>query len=129
MANPTATSGQSVMVEGTVTLSCDDAVIRLTGTPDGRLRIDVADLATLQMLRDLSAALPAGESPKGKRELARNTTQALDTLGLTIDVVVAGQRVAEAGHGITPGTIAKLMNLGPVHADKSAILKLGKQLL
>lgn len=117
------------MVEGAVTLSCDDAVIRLTGTPDGRLRIDVADLATLKMLRELSAALPAGESPKGKRELARTATQTLDTLGLTIDVVVAGQRVAEAGHGITPDTIAKLMNLGPVHADKSEILKLGKQLL
>lgn len=120
-----------LIVEGTLTLSTDGAEVRITGGPHGQLRIEIDDLATLKMLRDLSAALPGPDrgTGSGKRVLTRRATEALDTLGITVEIVVAGQRIAEAGRGIRPDTIAKLMGLGPVDVDKSAAMKLGRQLL
>ena len=121
-------------VQGTVTLTCDGAALRITGGDNGRLRIDIADLPTLQKLREFSAALPDPDpgpdraTGPSKRALTRDATTMLDTLGLTVEVVFAGQRIAQAGRGIEADTLSKLMRLGPVDLDKSAVMKLGRKL-
>ena len=117
----------ALVVEGAVTVTTEGGAVRITGGEHGQLRIEVADIASLRKLQDASNALPQGSG--GKRESTRLAAETLDQLGLTAEILVAGQRIAQLGRGIKPDTIARLMHLGPIDVDKSAVLKLGRQLL
>lgn len=117
-------------VEGTLTVSTNGAAVRITGGPEGQLRVEIDDLATLQKLRELANALPGpgGGAGPSKREQTRRAAEALDRFGLTATIVLAGQPIATVGRGVTAGAVSKLMNLGPIDISKSAVLKLGGSL-
>jgi hypothetical protein len=120
-----------LFLDGSLTLTRDHATVRFTGGPDGQLRIEVADLHTLRELRDAAQSLPGPDAATGTgtRQRTRIAAETLNTLGLTVEIVVAGQHIARLGRNITPDMLSKLMNLGPIDVDKSAVLNLGRQLL